>query len=329
MLRRHLEQHFNRVWYQHGRVPLFYRALAQVYKTWVKPRCKRPTLTAPVPVIVVGNLTVGGGGKTPLVIALARHLSSAGYQVAVISRGYGGRRRTLPYQVQANDTAAMVGDEPLLIAEQTGAPVWVCSKRSEALAAAVKAGVKVVISDDGLQHLALPRTFEICLLDGARGFGNGELLPAGPLRQPQDRLADVDLVLVKGEGQVAGQAVRVDLLPERISQLDGSDSEPPDAWQGRAVHAVCGIANPAGFFRTLEALGMQIKPLAFPDHHPFKAEDFHGLAGAVVVTAKDAVKLRALGLDRSVHVLHVGMSLPAAVTTAVEKHLMEWSSAHE
>ncbi len=327
MLRGRLEQHFNRIWYQQARPPLLYRLLSRIHARLPQARFRRPTARPPVPVIVVGNLTVGGGGKTPLVIALARHLLAGGHRVAVISRGYGGTANASPKRVQRGDRPARVGDEPLLVADQTDAPVWIGRQRAQVLEAAVSAGANVIISDDGLQHTALARSFEICLIDGGRGLGNGELLPAGPLRQPASRLDQVDLVLVKGEGQGPAGAVRVDLVPECLTVLGNEERLTLDDWRGRRVNAVCGIANPDGFFRTLKALDMTVEPHAFPDHHRFKKTDMEGLDGSVVVTAKDAVKLRGLGLEQTVYVLHVALDLPEAVITAVDRHLSEWNAS--
>lgn len=326
MLRRRLEQYFNRIWYHGAKPPLLCRFLARVNGRLQRRRFQRPMAKPPVPVIVAGNLTVGGGGKTPLVIALARHLWASGRQVAVISRGYGGAANASPRRVQRSDRPDLVGDEPLLIAEQTDVPVWIGRRRADVLQAALAAGADVVISDDGLQHTALARSFEICLIDGARGLGNGALLPAGPLRQPASRLEQVDLVLIKGEGQAPVPAIRVDLAPERLTTLESEDSLSLADWRGRRVNAVCGIANPDGFFQTLEALGMMVQPHAFPDHYRFKAADLESLEGPVIVTAKDAVKLSELGIERPVHVLHISMNLPAALVAAVDQHLSEWSS---
>ncbi|TVQ36935.1 MAG: tetraacyldisaccharide 4'-kinase [Wenzhouxiangella sp.] len=329
MLRARIEAHFNRMWYERQRPPLPYRLMAASFRALAQHRFQRPRLKPPAPVIVVGNLTVGGGGKTPLVIALARYLTATGRRVAVISRGYGGREGNSPLRVTDPADPARFGDEPVLIAESTGVPVWICRRRAEALAAAMEAGADVVLSDDGLQHAALARSFEICLIDGQRGLGNGWLLPAGPLRQPVERLQEVDLVLVKGAGDPVDGAVRVDLKPERLAALDGSFRLEPEALQGQTVTALCGIANPQGFIQTLTDLGMLVRPRIFPDHHPFSASDLADLQGPVVVTAKDAVKLRRMGGDQTIHVLEVGMPLPDQVRTAIERHLTEWNISHE
>ncbi len=328
MLRARIEAHFNRIWYQGRPPPLAYRWLAGAYGALVRRRSQRPSLVPKVPVIVVGNLTVGGGGKTPLVIALAQYLRSSGRQVAVVSRGYGGRRVDLPQRVDEAADPYHYGDEPVLIAEQAGVPVWVCRHRARALQAAVDDGAEVVLSDDGLQHMALARSFEICLIDGSRGLGNGRLLPAGPLRQPVERLKAVDLLLVKGAGQMPAGSVRVDLQARQLRPMQGGPALTPAAWHGKTVTALCGIANPQGFFDLLEALGMVVQPRIFPDHHRFRGADLDGLQGPVVVTAKDAVKLRRLSLDMDIRVLVVGLELPEAVTAAIEQHLEQWSEKH-
>lgn len=324
-----LEQHFNRVWYRpEPPPPLFYRALARVHQGLRRDRDARPEARPPVPVIVVGNLCVGGAGKTPVVIALARHLRESGHRVAVVSRGVGSQHHDEPVLARADSDPRHCGDEPVLIARSAEVPVWVCRQRAKALDAAInQSGAEVVIADDGLQHRALARSFEICLFDGQRGLGNGRLLPAGPLRQPLGRLESVDMMLVKGGEFELPQSVRFQLRASGIRPLAGGSSEPLESWGGREVDAVCGIANPDGFMATLTALGLRPRARVFPDHHTFQRRDFEGLAGPVVVTAKDAVKLDLLELEQSVFVLEVEADLPSTVLSQVDQHIEEF--AHE
>lgn len=329
MLRAALERHFNRIWYQRPQPPLIYRWLSAVYAGLGRSRFRRPLARPPVPVIVVGNLTVGGGGKTPLIMALCRQLSARGHAVAVVSRGYGGRHRGQALSVSAGMDPALCGDEAVMIAESTGLPVWVCRRRSRALQAAVDGGAQVVLSDDGLQHAALPRSFEICLIDGKRGLGNGWLLPAGPLRQPSERLDLVDRVLVKGDGRSDVEALRLYQRVVGVARLDGGVASPLQDWHGQAVDAVCGIANPKAFLDSLRELGMTVRAHVFPDHHPYRRADLANLSGPVITTAKDAVKLRRLDLELSIHVLEVELTLPPALTDEIERHLADWGLARE
>ncbi|AKS42189.1 tetraacyldisaccharide 4'-kinase [Wenzhouxiangella marina] len=323
--RARLERHANRLWYETQTPGLAYRALERLYRRFAKQRFHRPSGRPPVPVIVVGNLCVGGAGKTPTVIALARRLA-ARYRVAIISRGYGGHSDNYPLAVGPETAIAEAGDEALLIAREAGVPVWVDPERSRALQAAIEdSAAEVVISDDGLQHQALARSFEICLFDGHRGLGNGHLLPAGPLRQPRSRLASVDLLLVKGAGFSLPGAEHFELEAIGFRDLDGSLTEPLEAWRGREVDAVCGIANPEGFADTLERLGLKVRLHAFPDHHRFLARDFAGLDRPVITTAKDAVRIEAGMLGLPLRVLEVLAALPESVYQRIESHIEEFA----
>ena len=195
-MRSDIEHKLNEIWYEGLPVPIWLRALAPVYKAgnrmdrWWTSR-GRPDDLDSVCIIVVGNITVGGSGKTPLVIRLCQVLRSAGLKPGVISRGYGRRERGLRLVSPASDPG-VVGDEPLLISQRAGVPVIVSRNRCKAARALLRKGINVIISDDGLQHYRLPRNLEICVIDGKRGFGNGLLIPAGPLREPLERLAAVD-----------------------------------------------------------------------------------------------------------------------------------------
>ncbi len=321
-----IERYFNRVWYDDRQPGLGWRALSGLYGLAAREGTDEDGQGPPGPVIVVGNITVGGGGKTPVVAALATALVDDGWRVAIISRGYGGQSPSQPLRVQAGDNPHVCGDEPLLLARSTGCPVWVCRKRKLAMQAAFDAGAEVVMSDDGLQHTALPRSFEICVIDESRGFGNGRLLPAGPLRQPLERLERVDLVLRKRTGpssertDLPGMAFVIE--PGQVYRL--GDHQPVDLESRQPFDAVCGIANPDSFFATLTLLGLRFRRHAFPDHHAFRASELAGLDGPLVVTEKDAVKLEGLvGLPETL-VLPIGARLPAAVLEAVKRHVGEF-----
>ena len=248
-----------------------------------------------VPVIVVGNIGVGGAGKTPLVLALAAALRARGFHPAVISRG-SGRRGAAARAVHDDDRAEDVGDEPLLLARR-GLPVAVAARRIAAARCILAAApaTDVLIADDGLQHYALARDVEVAVVDGTRAFGNGLLLPAGPLREPRARLAVVDAVVVNGAGtplDVPEAAHRMTLVPEGFVRVaDAAERVPPTHFAGRRAHAVAGIGHPERFFATLRALGVEVVPHAYPDHHRFTPDDLAWPGPeAILMTEKDAVK---------------------------------------
>jgi tetraacyldisaccharide 4'-kinase len=252
----------------------------------------------PVPVIVVGNLGVGGSGKTPLTLCIVQWLGELGYHPGIISRGYGGRARA-PMPVKADSDPALVGDEPVLLARRGACPLWIGRKRAEAgrRLLTFHPEVDVLVADDGLQHYALDRDMEIVVVDGLRGFGNGRLLPAGPLREPLGRLATVDAVVING-----GNPDDFILLPPcfamRLSGATFRNLRDPSRTAvaadlvtdsaGRQLHALAGIGHPQRFFAHLERLGLNVIPHAFPDHHVYRAEDLP--AGTLLMTEKDAVK---------------------------------------
>jgi tetraacyldisaccharide 4'-kinase len=257
-----------------------------------------PSRSAGVPVVVIGNLTVGGSGKTPLVIHVAELLRSKGWSPAIVSRGYlgghGARRDERPPRaVSLASDPAEVGDEPVLMARRSGCPVWVGADRA-AVAARLReehADCDVIVMDDGLQHYGLRRDVEIVVVD-ARGFGNGFMLPAGPLREPRTRLWTVDAVVAHGTDKVKGYAMRLE-GDEAHRATDARERRKVRSFAGERVHAVAGIGDPGRFFAHLAELGVQAVPHAFPDHHPFVAADLEfGDAAPVLMTEKDAVKCK-------------------------------------
>jgi tetraacyldisaccharide 4'-kinase len=247
---------------------------------------------AGVPVIVVGNLTVGGSGKTPLVLWIAEFLKAGGWRPGIVSRGYGGAVRE-PRAVTIASEPAEVGDEPVLLARRSGCPVWVAPDRAAAsLALRLQhPECDVIVLDDGLQHYALARDIEIAVVD-ARGFGNGFLLPAGPLREPRWRLRSVDAVVAHGVAGVEGYAMRLE-GSDLVRLTDARELRPAKSFAGQKVHAVAGIGDPNRFFLHLAKLGPKVAPHPFPDHHPFAAADLEfGDDAPVVMTEKDAVKCK-------------------------------------
>ncbi len=254
------------------------------------------TTRLPVPVIVVGNINVGGSGKTPLTLTLIDWLRQAGYTPGVISRGYGGRAR-VPMLVRADSDPDLVGDEPVLIARRAGCPLWIGRSRGEAGRRLLDfhPEVDVILADDGLQHYALARDMEIAVVDGGRGFGNGRLLPAGPLREPVSRLAGVDAVVVNGPDidlRLAAPRFAMKLTVRHFVNLAQPDLRvSPKRFRGETVHAVAGIGHPERFFDSLAAMGLTLTRCPFPDHHAYAPDDLP--AGTVLMTEKDAVKCAA------------------------------------
>ncbi len=247
----------------------------------------------PVPIVVVGNITVGGTGKTPLTLALIERLRAEGFKPGVVSRGYGGHG-DYPLVVNEGVFAEQCGDEPLTLFRRTGVPLVVDPQRSRAVAHLLKRfDCDVVLCDDGLQHYALARDIEIAVIDGARGVGNGRLLPMGPLREPLSRLHSVQQVVINGEGFVWPSAARMSLSAQAWQNLRQETHAAPVP--GDPVHAVAGIGNPQRFFEQLQAQGFMVTGHAFPDHHAYSARDLGFPDGSpVVMTEKDAVKCMAL-----------------------------------
>ncbi|KGI78140.1 tetraacyldisaccharide 4'-kinase [Oleiagrimonas soli] len=285
-----------RNWYRSQPTSLALRALSRLYGWLARRRrarfARHPALSVgmPVPVIVIGNLSVGGTGKTPLTIALVEALRAQGWHPGVVSRGYGGQRRVPELLGDAPDPAE-VGDEPCLIRGRTGAPVAVGRDRPAAARLLVEAGVDVILADDGLQHYRLRRDIEICVIDGIRRFGNGWLLPAGPLREPIERLKDVDFRVCNG-GVAQDGEVPMRLLGDTAYPLLGEERTLPlESLVGKRVHAVAAIGNPRRFFESLRAQRIDVIEHPFPDHHAFSARDLDFADRLpVLMTGKDAVK---------------------------------------
>ena len=290
--------------------PWHLRLLASFFGTvastrrWLYRKGWLRSTRVPAPVIVVGNLTAGGSGKTPLVMALVELLRARGWRPGVISRGYGRGTKGL-YVVDADSDAAEVGDEPLLIARQCGVPVAVAEWRADAAMALLsRRDCDVLIADDGLQHYGLVRDIEIAVIDGQRGFGNGCLLPAGPLREPVSRLERCHFVVVNGDsGLSLPSSVRTASMHMALREpraLKDHVSRPWSAFTDRPVHALAGIGNPERFFTQLEAMGLTIHRHPMPDHHAIVAADLRfDKPGALLMTAKDAVKCAGIAPDDS------------------------------
>lgn len=299
-----LESTLTRAWLRRGPLAwallplaLLFRLLAGLRRLLFRTGLKRAE-RLPVPVIVVGNIFIGGTGKTPLTIWLAESLRAAGLRPGVISRGHGGEEGAAIEVTPLSDPRE-VGDEPLLIAARARCPVVVGRRRVEAGRALLQAhpDVDVLIADDGLQHYALARDVEIILFDG-RGVGNGWLLPAGPLREPPSRRRDFTVVnapeITPGLAQaVGGQPWRMRLAGDYAEPLQGGQPTPLAQLAGKRIVAAAGIGNPGRFFTMLRAAGLTVGELPLPDHHDFLGAPFDGVdADVILITEKDAVKCR-------------------------------------
>ena len=267
------------------------------------------SLQVKVPVVVVGNMTVGGTGKTPVSIWLALQLQARGMRPGIASRGYGGSVGSKPLRVTAESDPDSVGDEAVLMAKRSACPVVVHPDRVRAAQELCELGVDIVIADDGLQHYRLARRYEIAVIDGTRGFGNGKLLPAGPLREPVSRLDSVDRALINKSVMRSELAIRE--LPEGLPvtdfylkgttarSLDEREEAPLARFAGKEVHAVAAIGNPGRFFTFLESHGMQVIEHAFADHAKLTEMDLRYDDGLdVLMTEKDAVRCGELSIER-------------------------------
>ena len=309
-----LQKKLEHIWYHGGSGTLLLKPLEGLYRVLAflnKRLSIAKQVEHAVPVIVVGNISVGGTGKTPLVVYLAQLLQREGYRPGIITRGYGGSSNNWPALVTPNSNPADYGDEPVLMAQRSGVPVVAGPDRNADVDTLLKQeSVNIVISDDGLQHYRLKRDIEIVVIDGERGLGNEHCLPAGPLREPKSRLKSCDFVVVN-EAQAASE-YSLQLCTSLVHRLNSEFQQPLSELQGRHVHAVTGIGNPQRFFVMLEKLGLIVTKHAFPDHHPFSFNDIDfGDKIPVLMTEKDAVKCRSFAMNH-----HWFVPVSAKVSTA-------------
>jgi tetraacyldisaccharide 4'-kinase len=316
----------HRVWYEGAKSGLVLLPLSGVYWLLLKLRAVLfrlgviRTFAARAPVIVVGNITAGGTGKTPTVIWLVNELRARGFTPGIVSRGYGGSKAGTSMRVDVDSDAAVVGDEPVLLARRGRCPVVVDADRVRAAAMLIDDGVDVIIADDGLQHLRLRRVFEICVIDGERGLGNRRLLPAGPLRESPARLDSVDQILVNGATDMPN-ALSFELVANDASRLNGSLARPLQGFRDTTVHAVAGIGNPKRFYDLLRAEGIQVIEHSFPDHAAItKAKLEFGDDFDVFMTEKDAVKLDGNLADKYWYVA-VDLSMATLKSTEFIEHI--------
>lgn len=289
-------------WYQGHPALFLLRPLEWLYRAVVQRKRQRflagqsPSYRAPVPVIVVGNITVGGTGKTPLILYLIEHCRARGLRVGVVSRGYGAQPPSVPWRVTAEQSADEAGDEPLLLVQRSGVALMIDPDRARAVQALLSAEpLDLILCDDGLQHYRLARDLELVLIDAVRGLGNRRCLPAGPLREPQARLQSVDAVLFNGASADSAEGFGFTLQPTALVNVASGERQSLDVFApGQAVHAVAGIGNPQRFFRTLEALNWRPIAHAFADHATYSAASLEFSPSLpLLMTEKDAVKCRA------------------------------------
>jgi tetraacyldisaccharide 4'-kinase len=330
-LRGTLERVVNHIWYERSLFSHLLLPLAAVVRLIVSRRRKSALPKGATPegikVIIVGGLTVGGTGKTPIVIALGRWLQQRGLRVGVLSRGYRSDVRDIPRMVSSTDKPSSVGDEPLLIFKALQAPVVVCRDRLRGLDALTsQASVDVVLSDDGLQHYPLPRDLEILVLDAERGLGNGRVIPAGPLREPASRLGSVDWVLIRNSDD-PDRAFTYRIIGVRewssgrlIPWLDCVAK-----WRGLSVTAMTGLGQPMQFFEMLRREGLRVESVALPDHEPITKADLGRVStDLVLITAKDAIKLSDIEDSQATHrlwVVEIEAALPSSLLSSLESVL--------
>ncbi|NKQ11023.1 tetraacyldisaccharide 4'-kinase [Pseudomonas sp. SST3] len=331
-----LADRLQRAWYEGHPALALLAPLEALYRRVVIAKRKKfvsgaiDCYRAPVPVLVVGNITVGGTGKTPLILWLIEHCRRRGLKAGVVSRGYGATPPSHPWRVRPEHSAVEAGDEPLLIAQRTGVPVMIDPDRARAVRELLKQEpLDLILSDDGLQHYGLARDLELVLIDAARGLGNRRCLPAGPLREPVERLESVDAVLFNGAavGDPSGYAFT--LQPSRLIELVSEKVWPLDHFPpGQQLHAVAGIGNPQRFFTTLEALHWRPIPHPFADHACYSPEQLSFSPELpLVMTEKDAVKCRAFALPGWCY-LQVQAEPSAAFVTWFDAQLDRLLPAH-
>ena len=315
-----MSQWLERLWY--GRPALWFlrpfswlfQAVSSIRRWFLSRFIQKNTS---IPIIIVGNISVGGVGKTPLVIAIANFFKQQGFRPAIVSRGYGATLSEFPHQIHLHqDTAIEVGDEPLLIAEKTGCPVVIDPKRNRAVEFLQQQyQPSLIISDDGLQHYAMARSVEIIVIDGKRGLGNGYCLPAGPLREAPIRLNESDFLVVNGGEWPKAFSMRIQ--PKGICSIQ--DGHAIDSIEQSVFAAVAGIGHPQRFFDSLQQLGLSFKHYVFPDHYQYSEKDLAFSETKIIMTEKDAVKCRSI-VGSNAYALAIEAELPDSFWQALTAH---------
>ena len=300
-------QWVNSVWYGQNKLAYLLLPLSGVFAVSAKARQWKQNnskIDFPVPVIIVGNITVGGTGKTPMVTALVNNLQQQGYKPGIASRGYGGQA-TQPTLVEPSHSADYVGDEPLMIFNNTQATVVVGQNRLEVIQQLINTHqCDVIICDDGMQDYRFAHDIEIIMVDGDRVFGNHKLLPAGPLREPISRLQKANFVVATSKmvPAVSGDCMTLQLV-ECVQLAKPHNRGSLEQFKGQTVHAVAGVGNPNRFFNNLTTLGLKVIEHAYPDHARYELSDFSfSDQNPILMTEKDAVKCQKLSLDNAWYV---------------------------
>jgi tetraacyldisaccharide 4'-kinase len=329
-----LSKKINHLWYQeHTKTSPLLNILSALYISIQRKDRQRKlnkAWRAPVPVIVVGNITTGGTGKTPMVIALAQLLIANNFKPGVISRGYQSNATSYPLYVTGNSDPKIAGDEPVIIADNTQCPVYIGANRQHSIEQLLKNhDCNIIISDDGLQHYQMMRDIELCIVDGHRLFGNKKLLPAGPLREPLSRINDCDFIIVNDPQHDSTPinasntyCVHPTVMPFR--NLSGKLA----SISTKKCYAVAGIANPEKFFKSLISQGFKITRCSYPDHHHYSQDDFSKLTDdPIIMTEKDAVKCKFLELPNA-YFQPISITLPDDFTETFIKKITSISSLH-
>ncbi|MBL1294659.1 MAG: tetraacyldisaccharide 4'-kinase [Thiotrichales bacterium] len=303
-------------WYSDNWVSTLLRPLSWCFRgmvairRWLYKKSLLESVKLPVPVIIVGNISVGGTGKTPLVIALVTLLKKHGYHPGVITRGYGGDKQAKPVLVTSDSDPYAVSDEAVLLAQRTQSPVVASPNRIASSKMLLAKGCDIIISDDGLQHYRLQRDVEIAVIDATRGFGNSYCLPAGPLREPQGRLNSVDLVVMNGDESKRNDDFMMQMHSHPPIKLVNGEESSVDDFAGSKVHAIAAVGNPQRFFDYLKLLGMTVIEHEFPDHHRYVTSEIEfDDSYPVFMTEKDAVKCRKLVDSEKYHYIAIDAEL--------------------
>jgi len=322
-----VERALNAIWYGNSVLSWCLLPISLLVRFEVKRRRDQAPLKGATPegvkVIVIGGLTVGGTGKTPVLIALGRWLRHRGYRVGVISRGYRSQARGQACQVTSSDDAVSVGDEPLLMNRALAVPVVIGRDRRQALDTLIQHNaIDIVLSDDGLQHYQLPRDLEIVVLDGQRGLGNGRLLPAGPLREPRERLAEVDWVLERNSDDPdRGFEYCITGARHLASGRFVMWSDCLSQWSDQTLAAMTGLGQPEQFFQMLTTQGLTVTTVSLPDHDTIRPQHLVGVETEIVlITEKDAIKLTG-SIDSRLWVVEIEVQLPASLLAELHDKL--------
>ena len=322
-----MKQTLSQAWYNNSTWLYALTPITGVFRVVIAVRRKLLTRHATkfkVPIIIVGNITVGGTGKTPFTIWLANWLKQQGHRPGIVSRGYSAKTQQFPCVVTRDSDPVLVSDEAALIAKRTQCPMIIDPNRVRAVKTLLERfDCDIVISDDGLQHYRLARDIEIAMVDGDRRYGNGFCLPAGPLREPLTRLTEIDFIIAQGKAEAGEYAMQLTVQPTYLL-INPSMQQAISALEGKTVHAVAGIGNPGRFFHLLESFGINVIAHSFPDHHLFTSADIQFEDDLpVIMTEKDAVKCQKFA-DKQHWCLPVAAEVDSEFTVALSKKIVNF-----